>query len=173
MRISAGNRIGPKGQSLVYTIKDLGDGHLSIANCSLGVARAALERSMHYVKEHEQFDKPLMTFQTLQFKLIDMPTELIANRQMVRLDARRLDRGDAGATLCYTMTKHFTTDRCFDVYSEALQLHGDYDYLNDYPLKRWIHDTRVYQILESTNEIVQVIVARRPLEQDGMLGRLL
>ncbi len=102
-----------------------------------------------------------------------MLTELTASRQMVRLGAHRLDRGDAEATLYCAMAKRFATDRCFDVCNEALQLHGGYGYLNDYPLERWVRDTRVHQILEGTNEIMRVIVARRLLEQGGMLDRLL
>ena len=139
----------------------------------LGAAQAALEQSMRYVEEREQFGKPLATFQALQFKLADMLTELTASRQMVRLGAHRLDRGDAEATLYCAMAKRFATDRCFDVCNEALQLHGGYGYLNDYPLERWVRDTRVHQILEGTNEIMRVIVARRLLEQGGMLDRLL
>lgn len=138
-----------------------------------GRAQAALEQSMRYVEEREQFGKPLATFQALQFKLADMLTELTASRQMVRLGAHRLDRGDAEATLYCAMAKRFATDRCFDVCNEALQLHGGYGYLNDYPLERWVRDTRVHQILEGTNEIMRVIAARRLLEQGGMLDRLL
>ncbi|MCR3865890.1 acyl-CoA dehydrogenase family protein [Pseudomonas aeruginosa] len=173
VRIPAGNRIGPEGQGFVYAMKGLDGGRLNIASCSLGAAQAALEQSMRYVEEREQFGKPLATFQALQFKLADMLTELTASRQMVRLGAHRLDRGDAEATLYCAMAKRFATDRCFDVCNEALQLHGGYGYLNDYPLERWVRDTRVHQILEGTNEIMRVIVARRLLEQGGMLDRLL
>ncbi|EPB8982834.1 acyl-CoA dehydrogenase family protein, partial [Pseudomonas aeruginosa] len=173
VRIPAGNRIGPEGQGFVYAMKGLDGGRLNIASCSLGAAQAALEQSMRYVEEREQFGKPLATFQALQFKLADMLTELTASRQMVRLGAHRLDRGDAEATLYCAMAKRFATDRCFDVCNEALQLHGGYGYLNDYPLERWVRDTRVHQILEGTNEIMRMIVARRLLEQGGMLDRLL
>ena len=133
VRIPAGNRIGPEGQGFVYAMKGLDGGRLNIASCSWA-PQAALEQSMRYVEEREQFGKPLATFQALQFKLADMLTELTASRQMVRLGAHRLDRGDAEATLYCAMAKRFATDRCFDVCNEALQLHGGYGYLNDYPL---------------------------------------
>ncbi len=118
VRIPAGNRIGPEGQGFVYAMKGLDGGRLNIASCSLGAAQAALEQSMRYVEEREQFGKPLATFQALQFKLADMLTELTASRQMVRLGAHRLDRGDAEATLYCAMAKRFATDRCFDVCNE-------------------------------------------------------
>ncbi|MFO7993524.1 MAG: acyl-CoA dehydrogenase family protein, partial [Marinobacter sp.] len=100
----------------------------------------------------------------LQFKLADMATNLVAARQMVRLAAYRLDQGDNEATLHCAMAKRFATDACFDVCNEALQLHGGYGYIREYPLERYVRDLRVHQILEGTNEIMRLIVARRLLE---------
>ena len=173
VRIPAGNRIGPEGEGFVYAMKGLDGGRLNIASCSLGAAQAALEQSLRYVEERKQFGKPLADFQALQFKLADMLTALTASRQMVRLAAHRLDQRHAEASLYCAMAKRFATDQCFELCNEALQLHGGYGYLNDYPLERWVRDTRVHQILEGTNEIMRVIVARRLLEQGGTLDRLL
>ena len=173
VRIPVGNRIGPEGQGFVYAMKGLDGGRLNIASCSLGAAQAALEQSLRYVEERKQFGKPLAEFQALQFKLADMLTDLTASRQMVRLAAHKLDNRHAEAALYCAMAKRFATDHCFALCNEALQLHGGYGYLNDYPLERWVRDSRVHQILEGTNEIMRVIVARRLLDQGGMLDRLL
>jgi alkylation response protein AidB-like acyl-CoA dehydrogenase len=173
VRIPASNRIGPEGKGFVYAMKGLDGGRLNIASCSLGAAQAALEQSLRYVEERKQFGKALSEFQALQFKLADMLTSLTASRQMVRLAAHKLDHGHGEASLYCAMAKRFATDHCFDVCNEALQLHGGYGYLNDYPLERWVRDARVHQILEGTNEIMRVIIARRLLLQGGMLDRLL
>ncbi|MEO4045946.1 isobutyryl-CoA dehydrogenase [Pseudomonas sp. CAU 1711] len=173
VRIPAGNRIGPEGQGFVYAMKGLDGGRLNIASCSLGAAQAALEQSLRYACERKQFGKPLAEFQALQFKLADMLTDLTASRQMVRLAAHKLDNRHAEASLYCAMAKRFATDHCFTLCNEALQLHGGYGYLNDYPLERWVRDSRVHQILEGTNEIMRVIIARRLLDQGGMLDRLL
>ncbi|HEX5844127.1 MAG TPA: isobutyryl-CoA dehydrogenase [Pseudomonas sp.] len=173
VRIPAGNRIGPEGQGFVYAMKGLDGGRINIASCSLGAAQAALEQSLRYVEERKQFGKPLSDFQALQFKLADMLTDLTASRQMVRLAAHKLDHGHSEASLYCAMAKRFATDHCFNLCNEALQLHGGYGYLNDYPLERWVRDSRVHQILEGTNEIMRVIIARRLLDQGGMLDRLL
>jgi hypothetical protein len=154
-------------------MKGLDGGRINIASCSLGAAQAALEQSLRYVEERKQFGKPLSEFQALQFKLADMLTDLTASRQMVRLAAHKLDHRHSEASLYCAMAKRFATDHCFNLCNEALQLHGGYGYLNDYPLERWVRDSRVHQILEGTNEIMRVIIARRLLEQDGMLDRLL
>jgi alkylation response protein AidB-like acyl-CoA dehydrogenase len=172
VRIPAGNRIGPEGQGFVYAMKGLDGGRINIASCSLGAAQAALEQSLRYVEERKQFGKPLSEFQALQFRLADMLTDLTASRQMVRLAAHKLDAGDLEASLYCAMAKRFATDRCFELCNQALQLHGGYGYLNDYPLERWVRDSRVHQILEGTNEIMRVIIARRLLEQSGTLDRL-
>ncbi len=173
VRIPAANRIGPEGQGFVYAMQGLDGGRLNIASCSLGAAQAALEQSLRYVEERKQFGKPLAEFQALQFKLADMLTALTASRQMVRLAAHKLDHQHPQASLYCAMAKRFATDQCFALCNDALQLHGGYGYLNDYPLERWVRDSRVHQILEGTNEIMRVIIARRLLAQDGMLEQLL
>ena len=118
--------------------------------------------------ERRQFKQRLADFQALQFKLADMATELVAARQMVRLAATRLDARAPDATTYCAMAKRFATDVGFNVCNEALQLHGGYGYIKEYPLERYLRDARVHQILEGTNEIMRVIVARRLLEKPDL-----
>jgi len=164
VRVPANNRLGEEGQGFMIAMKGLDGGRLNIATCSIGGAHAALLRARNYMHEREQFGQPLAGFQALQFKLADMATNLVAARQMVRLAAYRLDQGDNEATLHCAMAKRFATDACFEVCNEALQLHGGYGYIREYPLERYVRDLRVHQILEGTNEIMRLIVARRLLE---------
>lgn len=163
VRIPATNRVGKEGDGFAIAMKGLDGGRLNIATCSLGGAQAALLRARNYMHEREQFGKPLAAFQALQFKLADMATNLVAARQMVRLGAFKLDTADPEATLHCAMAKRFATDACFDVVNDALQLHGGYGYIREYPLERYLRDLRVHQILEGTNEIMRLIVARRLL----------
>src|SRR5690606_630314 len=172
VRVPASQRIGPEGEGFVYAMRGLDGGRINIASCSLGAAQAALEQTHRYLGERRQFGRPLADFQALQFRLADMLTALVASRQMVRLAAERLDRAHPEASLYCAMAKRFATDHCFEVCNQALQLHGGYGYLNDYPLERWVRDTRVHQILEGTNEIMRVIIARRLLARDGPLDAL-
>lgn len=164
VRIPAINRVGEEGDGFAIAMKGLDGGRLNIATCSLGGAQAALLRARNYMHEREQFGKPLAAFQALQFKLADMATNLVAARQMVRLGAFKLDSGDTEATVHCAMAKRFATDACFDVVNDALQLHGGYGYIREYPLERYLRDLRVHQILEGTNEIMRLIVARRLLD---------
>ncbi|SDX21367.1 acyl-CoA dehydrogenase family protein [Marinobacter mobilis] len=164
VRVPAANRLGEEGEGFRFAMKGLDGGRLNIATCSLGGAQAALLRARNYLHERSQFGKPLAEFQALQFRLADMATNLVAARQMVRLAAFKLDTGDVEATLHCAMAKRFATDACFDVCNEALQLHGGYGYIREYPLERYVRDLRVHQILEGTNEIMRLIVARRLLE---------
>jgi alkylation response protein AidB-like acyl-CoA dehydrogenase len=167
VRIPASNRVGEEGDGFAIAMKGLDGGRLNIATCSLGGAQAALLRARNYMHEREQFGKPLAAFQALQFKLADMATNLVAARQMVRLGAFKLDNADPEATLHCAMAKRFATDACFEVVNDALQLHGGYGYIREYPLERYLRDLRVHQILEGTNEIMRLIVARRLLD-DGV-----
>ncbi|PHQ24403.1 acyl-CoA dehydrogenase [Marinobacter guineae] len=167
VRIPASNRVGEEGDGFAIAMKGLDGGRLNIATCSLGGAQAALLRARNYMHEREQFGKPLAAFQALQFKLADMATNLVAARQMVRLGAFKLDNADPEATLHCAMAKRFATDACFEVVNDALQLHGGYGYIREYPLERYLRDLRVHQILEGTNEIMRLIIARRLLD-DGV-----
>ncbi|MCW5749878.1 MAG: isobutyryl-CoA dehydrogenase [Alphaproteobacteria bacterium] len=164
-RVPVANRIGAEGQGFRIAMMGLDGGRLNIGACSIGAARAALEFSREHVSVRSQFGRPLASFQALQFKLADMATELEAARLMIRQGAFALDRADPDATMLCAMAKRFATDAGFAICNEALQLHGGYGYLKDYPIERLMRDLRVHQILEGTNEIMRVIVARRLLEQ--------
>ncbi len=159
--------LGEEGQGFSMAMKGLDGGRINIATCSVGTAQAALERAQAYLHERKQFGRELAEFQALQFKLADMATELVAARQMVRLAAWKLDHGSADATTYCAMAKRFATDVGFKVANDALQLHGGYGYIREYPLERHVRDNRVHQILEGTNEIMRVIVARAILRPGG------
>ncbi len=164
-RIPAENRVGQEGHGFRFAMMGLDGGRLNIAACSLGGAGFALDTAKDYMEQRRQFDKPLKEFQALQFKLADMATELEAARLMVRNAASALDRRDPQATKLCAMAKRFATDAGFEVANQALQLHGGYGYLQDFPLERVVRDLRVHQILEGTNEIMRVIVSRELFRQ--------
>jgi hypothetical protein len=138
----------------------LDGGRLNIAACSLGGAQFALETTQAHLETRKQFGRPLKDFQALAFRLADMATAMEAARLMVRRAAAALDAGDPRATELCAMAKRFATDAGFEVANAALQLHGGYGYLKGYPLERIVRDLRVHQILEGTNEIMRVIIAR-------------
>ncbi|THT99659.1 acyl-CoA dehydrogenase [Lampropedia puyangensis] len=167
VRIPAHNLLGQEGEGFKIAMKGLDGGRINIATCSVGAAQGALAQAQRYIQERQQFGKAIATFQALQFKLADMATELVAARQMVRLAASKLDRQDPNATTYCAMAKRLATDLGFQVCNEALQLHGGYGYIKEYPLERLLRDARVHQILEGTNEIMRVIIARRMLDGDA------
>jgi len=167
VRVPAQNLLGKEGEGFRIAMKGLDGGRINIATCSVGAAQGALDAARRYLHERQQFGKPLASFQALQFKLADMATELVAARQMVRLAASKLDAGHADASTYCAMAKRFATDAGFNVCNDALQLHGGYGYLSEFPLERLVRDARVHQILEGTNEIMRVIVARKLLEGDS------
>lgn len=160
VRVPAANRIGEEGEGFRFAMMGLDGGRLNIASCSLGGAALALDTARSYLETRHQFGRPLRDFQALQFKLADMATDLEAARLMVRRAAAALDAGRPDATRLCAMAKRFATDAGFHIANEALQLHGGYGYLADYPLERIVRDLRVHQILEGTNEIMRVIIAR-------------
>jgi alkylation response protein AidB-like acyl-CoA dehydrogenase len=131
-------------------------------------AQRAIQDATAYVQERKQFDTAIAEFQNTQFRLADMLTELVAARQMIRLAASKLDNNDPQATTYCAMAKRFATDVGFTVCNDALQLLGGYGYIKEYPMERYVRDTRVHQILEGTNEIMRVIVGRKLL-MDGAL----
>ena len=167
VRIPADHRLGAEGEGFKIAMKGLDGGRINIATCSVGAAQGALAQAQQYMHDRKQFGKPIASFQALQFKLADMATELVAARQMVRLAAAKLDAGARDASTYCAMAKRFATDAGFNVCNEALQLHGGYGYIREYPLERLMRDARVHQILEGTNEIMRVIIARRMLEGDA------
>lgn len=158
--------LGEEGQGFKMAMQGLDGGRINIATCSVGTAQQALNVARDYMNEREQFGKPIAGFQALQFKLADMATELVAARQMVRMAACKLDNDDADKTTYCAMAKRFATDVGFNVCNDALQLHGGYGYIKEYPLERHFRDVRVHQILEGTNEIMRVIIGRRLLSDE-------
>jgi len=167
VRIPANHLLGQEGEGFKIAMKGLDGGRINIATCSVGAAQGALAQAQQYMQDRKQFGKSIASFQALQFKLADMATELVAARQMVRLAASKLDAGARDASTYCAMAKRFATDAGFNVVNEALQLHGGYGYIREYPLERLLRDARVHQILEGTNEIMRVIIARRMLDGDA------
>jgi len=164
-RVPIANRIGAEGEGFRIAMAGLDGGRINIGACSVGTARAALEEAKTYVRERKQFGRPIADFQATQFKLADMATELEASRLMIRNAASALDARDARATMLCAMAKRFASDVAFKIANDALQLHGGYGYLQDFPAERHVRDLRVHQILEGTNEIMRVIVAREMFRQ--------
>lgn len=165
VEVPADNMLGDEGQGFAFAMKGLDGGRINIATCSVGAAQGAYEAARRYMGERRQFNHALADFQALQFKLVDMLTHIVASRQMVRLAAAKLDEQDPQASSYCAMAKRLATDLCFQACLDAQQIHGGYGYLKDYPLERLVRDTRVHQILEGTNEIMRVIVARQLLEK--------
>ncbi|RYF95659.1 MAG: acyl-CoA dehydrogenase [Caulobacteraceae bacterium] len=165
VRVPVENRIGGEGEGFRFAMMGLDGGRLNIASCSLGGAGFALDTAKAYMEQRNQFGRPLKDFQALQFKIADMATELTASQLMVRSAASALDKRDPHATKLCAMAKRFATDACFTVANDALQLHGGYGYLADYPMERIVRDLRVHQILEGTNEIMRVIIGRELFRQ--------
>src|SRR5437660_1715764 len=162
-RVPVANRLGAEGDGFKIAMMGLDGGRLNISACSLGGGRACFEAARDHLLERRQFGRPLADFQALQFKLADMASEIEAARLMVWRGAASLDCGDPEATMHCAMAKRLATDAGFHVCNEALQLFGGYGYLKDFPIERYLRDVRVHQILEGTNEIMRVIIARRLL----------
>ncbi|AJR05896.1 acyl-CoA dehydrogenase [Photobacterium gaetbulicola] len=165
VRIPSSHLLGNEGDGFKFAMKGLDGGRINIATCSIGTAQQALEQAGRYVTERKQFGNKLAEFQSVQFKLADMTTELIAARQLVRYAAYQLDRKAPDATAYCAMAKRFATDVGFSICDQALQLYGGYGYIKEYPLERYFRDVRVHQILEGTNEIMRLIIARRVLSE--------
>jgi alkylation response protein AidB-like acyl-CoA dehydrogenase len=159
-RVPEANRIGGEGEGFRIAMAGLDGGRLNIASCSLGGAQFAFDCAREHLRTRKQFGQPLAAFQGLQWRLADMATDLDAARLMVRRGAHALDNKRPSATRDCAMAKRFATDAAFQVADQALQLHGGYGYLRDYPLERIVRDLRVHQILEGTNEVMRVIIAR-------------
>ncbi|MFD3554284.1 acyl-CoA dehydrogenase family protein [Streptomyces goshikiensis] len=160
VRLPADRRLGAEGEGFRIAMNGLNGGRLGIAACSLGGAQSALDRSLSYLADRAAFGARLLDAQALQFRLADMATELAAARALLRTAAEALDAGDPKAAELCAMAKRFATDTGFAVANEALQLHGGYGYLSEYGIEKIVRDLRVHQILEGTNEIMRVIVAR-------------
>ncbi|MDB5511643.1 MAG: acyl-CoA dehydrogenase [Enterovirga sp.] len=159
-RVPVANRLGPEGIGFKIAMAGLDGGRLNIGACSLGGAQAALDKTLGYMRERKAFGKRLDEFQALQFRVADMATELEAARTFLYAAAAAYDRKDPDATRLCAMAKRLATDTGFAVANEALQLHGGYGYLSEYGIEKIVRDLRVHQILEGTNEIMRLIVAR-------------
>jgi len=164
-RIPAANRVGAEGDGFKFAMSGLDGGRINIGACSLGGAQKALEASLTYTRERQQFGKAIAEFQNTQFMLADMATELEAARMMIYRAADMVDKKAAGAGAACAMAKRFATDVCSKIANDALQLHGGYGYLKDYPVEQIVRDLRVHQILEGTNQIMRMIVGRSLLRQ--------
>ena len=167
VRIPRHHLLGAEGEGFSIAMQGLEGGRINIAACSLGAAQATLDMTQRYLSERKQFGQVLADFQALQFRLADMATELVAARQMVYKAAWALDSDHPEKTAYCAMAKRFATDTGFKVCNEAMQLHGGYGYLRDFPIERFFRDARVHQILEGTNEVMRVIIARRLLQPNG------
>lgn len=163
VRVPADHLLGNEGDGFKIAMKGLDGGRINIATCSIGTAQQAINKAREYMLERKQFGKRLADFQALQFRLADMVTELVAARQLVRMAAAKLDLGHPDATAYCAMAKRFATDVGFKVCDEALQLYGGNGYIKEYPMERYVRDTRVHRILEGTNEIMRLIISRRIL----------
>ncbi|HCE3702823.1 TPA: acyl-CoA dehydrogenase family protein [Vibrio parahaemolyticus] len=165
VRIPVDYLLGEEGEGFKFAMLGLDGGRINIATCSVGTAQQALNEAKQYMTERKQFGRSLAQFQALQFKLADMATELVAARQMVRLAAAKLDAQHAEKSAYCAMAKRFATDVGFKVCDQALQIHGGYGYIKEYPVERHFRDVRVHQILEGTNEIMRLIISRRLLTE--------
>lgn len=167
VRVPIGNLLASEGKGFKLAMEGLDGGRLNIGACSVGTARASLQHSLNYVQEREQFGQSISEFQTIQFKLADMLTDLIASRQMIRLAAYKLDKQSADKGALCAMAKRLATDLCFQICDDAIQLHGGYGYIKEYPIERHFRDNRVHRILEGTNEVMRLIIARQMLADDN------
>ena len=161
--VPVANRLGAEGEGFRIAMQGLDGGRVNIAACSIGAARASMEAARDHLKTRTQFGKKLAEFQALQFRLADMATSLDAARLLIHRAAAALDAKSADASYQCAMAKRFATDAGFSVCDEALQLFGGYGYLKDYPVERHLRDARVHRILEGTNEIMRVLMARKLL----------
>ena len=162
-KVPSANLLGDEGQGFTYAMAGLDGGRLNIAACSLGAAQAGLDATLAYMSERKAFGKPIDQFQALQFRLADMEIELQAARTFLRQAAWKLDSSAPDATKYCAMAKKFVTEAGSRVVDQCLQLHGGYGYLGDYGIEKLVRDLRVHQILEGTNEIMRLIVARQML----------
>ena len=168
VRVPSAYLLGEEGQGFPIAMKALDGGRISIAACSIGTARSALQYAKNYARERSQFGKTLDEFQHTQFKMADLLTELTAAKQLTLYAAHQLDHQSQHATALCAMAKRFASDAGFKICHESLQILGGYGYIKDYPLERHLRDSRVHQILEGTNEIMRLIIARHILKQDSL-----
>ncbi|HEX8938261.1 MAG TPA: acyl-CoA dehydrogenase family protein [Sphingomicrobium sp.] len=165
VRVPLENRVGGEGEGFRIAMMGLDGGRLNIGACSLGGAQRCLDEAVKYTKERKQFGSPIADFQATQFTLADMETELQAARYLLYVAAAKVTANAPDKTRFAAMAKRLATDTGSSVVDRALQLHGGYGYLMDYPIERFWRDLRVHSILEGTNQIMRVIVSRDLLRQ--------
>lgn len=165
-RVPVSNLIGAEGQGFKIALSALNGGRINIAACSLGGAKSCLMKTRQYMQERKQFKQSLSEFEALQFRMADMWTELEASQLLTYRAAFALDQQDENKIAYCAMAKRYATDLCFKICNEALQLHGGYGYIQDYPIERYFRDLRVHQILEGTNEVMRLIIARHIFSED-------
>jgi alkylation response protein AidB-like acyl-CoA dehydrogenase len=161
VKVPSANLIGGEGKGFRMAMAGLDGGRINIGACSLGAAWSALDKARAYALERQAFGRPIGAFQAIEFKLADMATSLEAARLMIYRAADALDRADPQASMYAAMAKRYATDAGSAIANEALQIHGGYGYLKDYGVEKIVRDLRVHQILEGTNEIMRVVIARR------------
>lgn len=168
-RIPVSNRVGEEGQGFKIALSALNGGRINIAACSLGGAKQCIKLTRAYMLERKQFQHKLAELEALQFRFADMLTDFEASRLMVHRAARSLDTKDINAITHCAMAKRMATDLCFNICNQAIQLHGGYGYIREYPIERYFRDLRVHQILEGTNEIMRLIIARQAFHEHSQL----
>jgi alkylation response protein AidB-like acyl-CoA dehydrogenase len=161
-RVPGDRLLGDEGQGLIYALGSLDHGRLGIAAQAIGIARAALEASVRYVGERKQFGKPIAEFQAIQFKIADMATRITAARTLLHAAAAAKERGEK-VTRYSSMAKLFATETAMWVTTQAVQIHGGYGYVTDYPVERHMRDAKVTEIYEGTSEIQRIVIARETL----------
>ncbi len=164
-RVPASNLIGSEGQGFNIALSALNGGRINIAACSLGGAKNCLALAREHMHARQQFGKKLSEFEALQFKFADMLTDFESARLMVYRGANALDIKHPNAAMYCAMAKRLATDNCFQICNDALQIYGGYGYICEYPLERHFRDLRVHRILEGTNEIMRLIIARNGLDE--------
>jgi butyryl-CoA dehydrogenase len=164
-RVPASNLIGMEGQGFKIALSALNGGRINIAACSLGGAKKCLTLTRQYMLERQQFKQKLAEFEALQFRFADMLTDFDASRLMVHRAAVAIDQKDAHAIRYCAMAKRLATDLCFAICNQCLQLHGGYGYIREYAIERYFRDLRVHQILEGTNEIMRLIIAKQAFSE--------
>lgn len=160
VRVPVENRLGAEGEGFVIAMTGLNGGRVNIGASSLGGAQAALDKALAYAGDRQAFGRNLNAFQSVQFQLADMATKLEAARLLLFKAAEAMDTGSADVVRLCAMAKKFATDTGFEVANQALQIHGGYGYLAEYGIEKIVRDLRVHQILEGTNEIMQMVIAR-------------
>jgi acyl-CoA dehydrogenase len=163
-RVPVANRVGAEGEGFRFAMAGLDGGRLNIGACSLGGAQRCLDEAVAYTKDRQQFGQPIAEFQNTQFMLADMATELEAARALLYLAAQKVSEGVPDKTAFAAMAKLKATEAGSRIANDALQLHGGYGYLMDYPIERFVRDLRVHEILEGTNQIMRMLIGRNLLD---------